>query len=158
MRTYTDEQLREAIVSSTSIRQVLIKLGLNPKGGGAYRSIHQSIKTLCIDTSHFKGQGWSQGNTLQFKIDTGDYLSNKKKVQSYKLKIRLIKEKLLLPKCNVCCLEEWMNKPIPLELDHKDGNHYNNNLSNLQLLCPNCHAQTPTHAGKNKGKTSYLLT
>ena len=40
---------------------------------------------------------------------------------------------------------------IPLELHHKDGNKFNNNLSNLELLCPNCHAFTNTYRTKNIG-------
>ena len=45
-----------------------------------------------------------------------------------------------------------MGKPIPLELDHIDGNHYNNELINVRIVCPNCHAQTETNSGKNVGK------
>ena len=45
------------------------------------------------------------------------------------------------PKCEVCGLSEWMNKPIPLELHHIDHNRYNNSLDNLQILCPTCHSQ-----------------
>ena len=37
-----------------------------------------------------------------------------------------------------------------LELHHIDGNHSNNELSNLTLLCPNCHALTDNYRGKNK--------
>ena len=44
-------------------------------------------------------------------------------------------------KCECCGLSEWMGKPIPLELHHKDFNHYNNALDNLQILCANCHMQ-----------------
>lgn len=44
-------------------------------------------------------------------------------------------------KCECCGLSEWMGKPIPLELHHKDFNHYNNSLNNLQILCANCHMQ-----------------
>lgn len=54
-------------------------------------------------------------------------------------------------KCEICNLSVWNNLPIPLEVDHKDGNHKNNQLDNLRLLCPNCHAQTPTYKAKNKG-------
>jgi hypothetical protein len=54
--------------------------------------------------------------------------------------------------CENCKLSHWNGMPIPLEMDHKDGNHKNNQLNNLQLLCPNCHAQTPTYKSKNKGK------
>ena len=51
--------------------------------------------------------------------------------------------------CNVCSISEWNNKPIVLELDHIDGNNRNNLPTNLRLLCPNCHSQTPTFRGRN---------
>lgn len=44
-------------------------------------------------------------------------------------------------KCECCGLSQWMGNPIPLELHHKDFNHYNNSLDNLQILCANCHMQ-----------------
>ena len=56
-------------------------------------------------------------------------------------RIRLIEEGLKESKCEVCGLSEWMGRPIPLELHHKDFDHYNNNLENLQILCSNCHMQ-----------------
>ena len=63
----------------------------------------------------------------------------------------VIKEKLIADgikerKCEECKNTEWMGNPIPLELHHKDGDHYNNNLKNLALLCPNCHAQETAKA------------
>lgn len=54
-----------------------------------------------------------------------------------------------MSKCSSCNLTEWLGNPMPLELDHIDGNHKNNELSNLRLLCPNCHAFTPTYKTKN---------
>lgn len=54
-------------------------------------------------------------------------------------------------KCSNCKNTEWMNKPIPLEIEHIDGNSQNNKKENLCLLCPNCHAQTSTYKAKNKG-------
>lgn len=47
---------------------------------------------------------------------------------------------------------EWLNEPIPLELDHINGICHDNRLENLRLLCPNCHAKTSTYRGKNKNK------
>lgn len=53
-------------------------------------------------------------------------------------------------KCESCNISEWQNKPLTLQVDHIDGNPGNNMPSNLRLLCPNCHSQTPTYKGGNK--------
>ena len=56
--------------------------------------------------------------------------------------------------CNRCNNDKWLDSPIPLELEHIDGNRKNNDRSNLELLCPNCHALTDTWRGRNK-KTKF---
>jgi Zn finger protein HypA/HybF involved in hydrogenase expression len=52
-------------------------------------------------------------------------------------------------RCDMCHIDSWQNQPIGLELDHIDGNNTNNELSNLRLLCPNCHSQTGNYKGRN---------
>ena len=54
-------------------------------------------------------------------------------------------------KCESCNNFEWMGLPISISVHHIDGNFRNNNPTNLKLLCPNCHAQTPNFGKKNKG-------
>lgn len=54
-------------------------------------------------------------------------------------------------RCSCCGNSEWNGKPIPIELEHIDGNSENNEIQNLTLLCPNCHAQTETYKGRNRG-------
>lgn len=56
--------------------------------------------------------------------------------------------------CAICQLTTWLGKPLSLQLDHIDGNKHNNDLSNLRLLCPNCHSQTDTFAGRNIARAS----
>lgn len=51
--------------------------------------------------------------------------------------------------CSICFIDKWKDLPLTLQMDHIDGDHNNNEFSNLRLLCPNCHAQTDTYAGKN---------
>jgi len=53
--------------------------------------------------------------------------------------------------CSVCHIDEWQGKEIVLEVDHIDGLHYNNNVENLRLICPNCHSQTDTYKNRNMG-------
>ena len=66
-----------------------------------------------------------------------------------KIRKKLLREGLKQYVCERCGNTQWMNQPIPLEVHHIDGNKNNNELNNLQLLCPNCHALTPTYRGKN---------
>ena len=150
LRKYTKEQLIDAVSTSTSIRQVLIKLKVAPKGGN-YRVVNRYIKIIGLDTSHFLGQGWNKGNSPNIYIDRtlADYLNNKFPIQSNNLRLRLLKAGIFQHQCSKCLLLEWQDQPIPLELDHIDGDHSNNQLENLRLLCPNCHAQTSTYRGRN---------
>lgn len=53
--------------------------------------------------------------------------------------------------CWECGIKDWNDKPIVLELEHIDGNAFNNFEGNVSLLCPNCHSQTPTYKNKNRG-------
>jgi hypothetical protein len=69
---------------------------------------------------------------------------------SSKLRVRLIKEGIKNAECEICGITEWNGLPAPLELDHIDGNNSNNLLSNLRIICPNCHHQTPTHSCKKR--------
>ena len=142
--------LPEVVANSRSIAQILEKLGLKPAGGN-YRSIQKMIKELNLDTSHLSlNRGWSKGLTIGPKKPLAYYLVKGKYTNSNSLRKRLINEGIFSHKCNRCGITEWNNVLCPLELEHKDGDHLNNELSNLELLCPNCHAQTSTYRGKNK--------
>ena len=136
---YTKELLAPIVANSVSIAEVIRKLGLKPAGGTHYH-ISKRIKKYELDLSHFSGQSWNKGKTFPSKRPIQDYLSNKVSIQSNALKKRLIKDGLLEERCNKCLQTEWLDQPMPLELHHKDCNHHNNNLDNLEILCPNCHA------------------
>jgi len=152
MRKYSDSDLLTAINSSSSISETLSKIGLKPAGGN-YRHLKDLISKNQIDTSHFTGQLWNKGKTIGPKRHIEEYLSNRFKISSNNLRKRLLHEHIFDHRCVSCNLTTWLGKPIPLELDHIDGNHANNNILNLRLLCPCCHAMTPTYRGKNIGKS-----
>lgn len=146
--SYTEEQLIKAIRDSESIRQVLLSLGLAPRGGN-YSTVKRAIERLGLDTSHFLGQRSNRHRVTGPKRPLQDYLDNKYRIHSHSLRLRLLLEGIFEPRCHGCGGTEWLGKPIPLELEHINGVHEDNSLSNLTLLCPNCHAQTATYRGKN---------
>ena len=53
--------------------------------------------------------------------------------------------------CQICETKEWCGKPIPLIMDHIDGDSTNNTILNIRLVCGNCDMQLPTYKNKNKG-------
>lgn len=129
---YTDEQLLEKIKKVYSIAALLRELELAPAGGN-YETIKKLLNRLNPDTSHWTGQGWSIG--LKHK-------NNNEYSRASNLKQHIIDERGY--KCESCSLTTWLNKSITLELEHIDGDRFNNDDSNLKLLCPNCHSQTKT--------------
>jgi len=157
LRKYTEMQLRIAVIESFSFAQTLKALNLIPCGGN-YLVLKRAVSHFNLDVSHFTFQLWNKGKKVGARIPLEKYLNNENCISSNKLKKRLIKERILSSKCSSCHLTDWLGKPIPLELDHIDGNHLNNRLENLRILCPNCHALTPTYRGKNKkSKLSSVL-
>jgi len=69
-------------------------------------------------------------------------------VKTHLMKLKLIEDGIREHKCEICGITEWLGEPAPLELHHIDGNRFSNNFDNLQILCPNCHSQTPNHSGR----------
>lgn len=148
---FTKEDYENAAKISFSYAGMCRALEIRPVGGN-YTTLKDKIKKYNIDISHFTGQGWNLGLKFKnnYKINLTDILKKDVSYQSNKLKKRLINEGLKEYKCEKCGRTEWEGKEIPLELHHIDGNKYNNELNNLQLLCPNCHAQTEHYRGKNQ--------
>ncbi len=150
-RSWTESQLRIAVKSSRSIRQVLFSLKL-VEAGGNYEQLKKYIEIYKIDTKHFKGRGWNKGLKVPYKPrkKLKDILIKNSDFQSYKLKNRLYRAGLKKQKCEIC---GWAKRSkdgrIPLELDHINGNKMDNRIENLRILCPNCHSLQPTHRGLN---------
>lgn len=151
-RSWTTKDLRLAVKSSLSIREVILKLGLVPAGGN-YEQIKSALVEASISTEHFTGKGWRINRTFgpQPRIPLSEILVKYSTFQSFKLKKRLFSEGLKQPACELCgWAEQSLDGRIPLELDHVNGDHYDNRIGNLRILCPNCHSLQPTHRGKNQ--------
>ncbi|MCI0465241.1 MAG: hypothetical protein L0Z62_50610 [Gemmataceae bacterium] len=121
--------------------------------GSNYITVHRRIAALQLDTSHFTGMGHLKGrhHTWAVKIPLAEILvANSTYTSTHRLKIRLLEEGLLAYRCAECGRRRWRGQPIPLELEHRNGIRCDNRLENLCLLCPNCHALTPTYRARNK--------
>lgn len=158
-RSWTDSQLVNAVKENNSIYGVLRELGLK-LCGGSHAKVKLRIQQLELDTSHMTGQGWCKGEKhdehiekhVRFKLE--DILVKESTYQNtYRLKRRLVEEGLLKNECILCGQgPEWNGEPLSLQLDHKDGDRCNNTLTNLRIVCPNCHSQTESFAGKRRKK------
>lgn len=145
-----DEDFIEIIKNSTNWTEILKKCGYNNIGNN--KTVLKRCKKLNIDISHLpSGQGDLRDKGKVFKKYTMEeiLIENSEYNNGPFLKKRLIKEKGFECKCYNCNLTEWMGKPIPLEIEHKNGIHTDNRIENLTFLCCNCHALTDTYKGKN---------
>ena len=95
----------------------------------------------------YKGNQGAKGKKISNKYLTATEYIKCKYVSSHILKNKLIRDGVKEHRCEKCGNTHWLGKPIPLELHHKDGNHYNNNMNNLELQCPNCHALEDNNSG-----------
>jgi predicted RNA-binding Zn-ribbon protein involved in translation (DUF1610 family) len=142
-----DTDFSRYVKESFSIREVLIKCGLDPMGGN-YRIFKQRIKDLQLDTNHFKGQGHGKGGHLTAQaneIPIEKAFIKDGSLTTQKLKNKILKYNLKTYKCESCGITEWNNKKLSLHLDHINGDNFDNRLENLRFLCPNCHSQTDTY-------------
>src|SRR5581483_440358 len=149
-RRYNDEQLKNAVKNSYTMRAVLQELGLSPVGGN-YETVEKRIRELGINTSHFLGSDHLEGKTHNYGTRPLDRILVHLKLETtWRLRNRLIREGIKANKCERCGNTEWMGESIPLELHHKNGDRTNNTLENLILLCPNCHATTDNYRCSKK--------
>ena len=150
---YTKELMESAIKDSYSIAEVCRKVGLKPVGSN-YKTIKSKIELYNLDISHFTGQAWNKGKNFSeetARLPLNEILQEGVIYCSDTLKKRLIKQGLKENRCELCHIS---GEEVGLELHHINGNHYDNRIENLQILCPNCHSKTPNFRNRNEKNTT----
>nr|WP_303710648.1 HNH endonuclease [Kutzneria buriramensis]WKX09535.1 HNH endonuclease [Kutzneria buriramensis] len=149
---WTREILQEAVSASMNMSDVLRRLGLEVVGGH-HTHISRKIKAYGIDTSHFQIPT-QRGEVRRTRTAEGILVEQPaeraRRIQSSRLK-RAMLERGAEERCALCGLGAvWLGEPLPLEVDHIDGNWRNNRMENLRFLCPNCHSTTDSYRGRGK--------
>lgn len=144
----TDEQIKEAAISASSMREAAASLGLHfstfaprAKKLGVYKTNQGRAGTI---------RSKEEKQTRDISISIEEILRGEHPhYQTAHLRRRLITEGIKELKCEMegC---QTCDPNVLYSLDHIDGNSRNHILSNLRILCPNCHSKTSTFGGKNK--------
>ncbi|EKT78713.1 hypothetical protein WSS_A31054 [Rhodococcus opacus M213] len=151
---YTREVLEQAVSESTSYADVMRYLGLKP-AGGTHAHLSRQIKKFGIDTTHFTGSAHTKGKRARNRMSWEEILV-KRPPGSARVKPHLLRRALIEAgveyKCVLCGLgDDWCGLPLILHVDHMRGDPSDSRLEQVRFLCPNCHSQTATWAGRRSG-------
>ncbi|WP_405808111.1 HNH endonuclease [Streptomyces sp. NBC_00210] len=151
---WTSDVLEPVVAASTSMCEVLRRLGLEVVGGH-HTHISRRVKTLGIDTSHFTppsraGESRSRRTPQALLVEQAP--GSARRIPSERLRPAMTALGVA-ERCALCGTEPfWRGRPLPLEVDHVDGDWRNNRPENLRFLCPNCHSATDTYRGRGKAR------
>ena len=157
MNKYSKENLEKIVRESLNKTDALKKLGNNVSGGN-FNTLTRYINKYNLDISHFTENNKKiyrdllKSGTINNIHDLKDILVvNSTYASSTHLKERLYQEGLKQRICEKCGqTENWNGEKMALILDHINGDHFDNRIENLMIVCPNCNATLSTHCRGNR--------
>jgi DNA-binding transcriptional ArsR family regulator len=159
------EVARRLQVSPATVSYHRRLLGLASSGPAVRRYDWDSVQAYhdgghsmreCRARFGFSSQTWHEARrrgairTRGAALPLSDYLVAGRRVGRFHLKGRLLAEGLKEARCEQCGVSDWRGRPLPFDLHHVNGDPLDNRHANLQILCPNCHAQTPNFGVRNR--------
>lgn len=151
---YSDEYIKDVLEKSISFSDVLRHFGYESITTGNYVIVKRELKKRDIPIPVYNY--FNEYNNFNRKRSLEELFVENSTTSRGSLKKRIIKDNLIEYKCECGNVGEWRNKKLTLQLEHKNGDTYDNRLENLCFLCPNCHSQTETFSGKNTKKIKKL--
>lgn len=158
------ETFKDIVKNSNSFTEIVKKCGLTSIGGN-FKTIKKRLIKENIDYNHIINKPKKIFKPTNKKLSKEEVLNLHFKEQStlgrFNIKRYIKKFNLFSYNCSECNISDlWNNKLLSLQLDHINGINNDNRLENLRYLCPNCHSQTNTFAGRssrlrNKRKIYY---
>ena len=140
---YDETLLRKLVAECSSFSEVCRKLGKKPVGG-TITNLSLMCKRFGIDTTHMTGSCWNRGGRAHNRKTPEEFLVMGSPTDHRIAPARMRKHLFEIGfeyKCNLCGIDSWNDQQLVLEIDHVDGQYWNNTKENLQFLCPNCHSQ-----------------
>lgn len=134
----------KACQESTSMTEASVLFDIN------FKTFRKYAIELGVWKTNPSGKGTSKPHKegkQKFRLE--DILNgNHPGYSSHKLRLRLFEEGIKQDVCEECGISDWNGRPLTKHLEHIDGDHNNNRIENLRILCPNCHQQTDTFGSK----------
>lgn len=153
LERFSDDEIIKILHQSKSFKEAVESFGYSSNGSGGYTHLKNLLKKRNIDKpTYYIPMVDKLKNGIPKKIPLSEILVENSTYNSIsRLKKRLVEEGVLEYKCTKCGNKGvWLNEKLVLQLEHKNGVNNDHRKKNLEFLCPNCHSQSKTYAGKNR--------